>query len=131
MSDQSTLQQTEAAQTPQSTASERVLRPAVDIIEDATGITLKADLPGTSRDRLEIQVEGDTLTLSGEVSIDIPDGMEALYADVSTTRYRRSFTLSKELDLDNIGAELKNGELTLRLPKRAEVQPRRIEVSVG
>ena len=52
-------------------------------------------------------------------------------SDVSTTRYRRSFTLSKELDLDNIRAELKNGELTLHLPKRAEMQPRKIEVSVG
>ena len=104
------------------------MRPAVDIYEDATGITMKADLPGVSRERLDIRIDGDSLTLEGEVAIEMPEGMQAAYADVSTTRYRRSFTLSKELDTDHIDAELKNGELTLRLPKRPEAQPRKIEV---
>ena len=59
----------------------------------------------------------------------MPEGMEALYADLNAARYRRSFTLGNELETDKISAEVKNGELTLRLPKRAELQPRKIAVS--
>lgn len=107
------------------------IRPAVDIYEDEGGITMKADLPGVSRDRLSIQVDGNTLTIEGQASIDMPEGMEALYADVHVTRYQRNFTLSKELDTEAIKAEMKDGVLTLNLPKRAELQPRKIEVKVA
>ncbi|MFC6674249.1 Hsp20/alpha crystallin family protein [Marinobacterium aestuariivivens] len=105
------------------------LRPAVDIYENDKGITLLADLPGVSRDRLTLQLEGDNLLLEGEMVVDIPEGMEALYADVKTTRFRRSFTLSRELEGDKISAKMQDGVLTLELPKRAELQPRRIEIS--
>ena len=114
-----------------STRRETYLRPAVDIFEDAQGITLRADLPGVSRDRLDIQVDHNTLAIEGQVSIAMPEGMEAYYADVRATRYARSFTLSNELDADNIKAEMKDGVLTLNVPKRAEHQPRRIEVSAS
>ncbi len=107
------------------------LRPAVDIYEDDKGITLLADLPGVSRDRLDVQVDGNTLAIEGEAAIDTPANMEALYADVGATRFRRSFTLSNELEMDRISAELKDGVLTLHLPKRAELQPRKIEISAG
>jgi len=107
------------------------LRPAVDIYEDGHELTLKADLPGVSRERLQVQVDGNNLAIEGQAAIDMPEGMEALHADVYTTRFRRSFTLSTELDTGNIVAEMKDGVLTLRLPKRAELQPRKIEVNVG
>jgi HSP20 family molecular chaperone IbpA len=57
--------------------------------------------------------------------------MEALYADVRVTHYRRSFTLSGELEPDKIEASLKDGVLTVRIPKRAELRPRKIEVQAG
>jgi HSP20 family molecular chaperone IbpA len=104
------------------------LRPPVDVYEDPSGITLKADLPGVARDRLDIQVDGNNLSIEGQAAIEMPEGMEALHADVGTTRYRRSFTLSHELETDNISAEMKDGVLTLRLPKRAELQPRKIQI---
>lgn len=107
------------------------LRPAVDIYEDSGGITLMADLPGVSRDRLRIQVEGNDLAIEGEAAIEMPEGMEALHADVATTRFRRSFALSNELETDKISAVMKDGVLTLQLPKRAELQPRKIEVKVS
>lgn len=107
------------------------LRPAVDIYEDGKGLTLVADLPGVSRERLNIEVEANTLAIEGQTAIDMPEGMEALYADVHTTRFRRQFTLSNELETDNISAEMKDGVLTLHLPKRAELQPRKIAVSAG
>lgn len=60
----------------------------------------------------------------------MPEGMEALYADVRSTRYRRSFALSSELDTNEIQATIKDGVLRVRIPRRAEVQPRKIEVRV-
>ena len=107
---------------------EVVLRPPVDIHEDSNGITLMVDMPGVSRDRLTIEVDKDMLTVEGDARIDMSEGMEALYADVRSTRYRRSFTLSGELETGQIDASLKDGVLSVRIPKRAEVRPRRIEV---
>ncbi len=110
---------------------ESVMLPPVDIYEDANGFTLLADLPGVTRERLNIQVDGNDLTIEGEAAIDMPENMDALYADVASTRYQRRFTLSSELATDDIRAEMKDGVLTLRMPKRAELQPRKIEVSAG
>jgi HSP20 family protein len=112
----------------QSREFEKVLRPPVDIFEDPEGITLQADMPGVSKDRLNIQVDKDMLLIEGEALIDMPEGMEALYADVRATRYHRSLALSSELETGKIEASLKDGVLSLRIPKRAEVRPRKIEV---
>jgi HSP20 family protein len=109
---------------------ETVLRPPVDIFEDAHGITLVADLPGVGKDRLNLQVDKDALIIEGDARIEMPDGMEAIYADVRSTRYRRSFTLSGELSTEEINANLKDGVLTVNIPKRAEVRPRKIDVHV-
>jgi HSP20 family molecular chaperone IbpA len=108
-----------------------VLQPPVDIYEDAEGITLIADMPGVSRERLTIQVDQDHLLIEGEAQIDMAEGTEALYADVQATRYRRGFTLSGELDVDRCNANLKDGVLTLKIPKREALQPRKIEVHAG
>lgn len=111
--------------------SEFAIRPAVDIFEDATGITLQADMPGVARERLVVQTNGDKLAITGNAEIDMPEGMDALHAEVRSTHYHCSFALSKELDRDNVEANLKDGVLTLRIPKREEHQPRKIEVRAG
>lgn len=111
--------------------SEAALLPPVDVVEDASGITLYADLPGVPKDKLSLQVEAGTLTIEGEVALSVPEGMEATHAEVSLPRYRRAFTLSKELDVDKVAAELNNGVLKLRIPKAAHAQPKRIEVRVN
>ena len=111
--------------------SEAALMPPVDVIEDSTGITLRADLPGVPKDKLKLQVEAGTLTIEGEVSIPMPDSMEATYAEVSVPRFRRVFTLSKELDTGKVSAEFKHGVLNLRIPKAEHAQPRRIDIKVN
>ncbi len=88
-------------------------------------------MPGVSKDRLDIQIDSDSLTIKGEAAIPMSEGMEALYADVRSTRYERSFSLSSELDAENTDASLKDGVLTLRIPKREQYQPRKIEVRTG
>ena len=110
---------------------EAALTPPVDVIEDATGITLYADLPGVPKDKLTLHVEAGTLTLEGEVSLFTPEGLEPTHQEVSLPRYRRVFTLSKELDTAQVNAELSNGVLKLRIPRAAHAQPRRIEVQVA
>jgi HSP20 family protein len=120
-----------AATAAASNAPRFVLRPAVDICEDANGITLYADMPGVSRERLNLRVDGRTLAIEGDAEIRLPAEMRAVHAEVRSTRYERSFTLSSELATDRIEASLKDGVLTLRVPKRAELQPRRIEVRAG
>lgn len=111
--------------------AQRALTPRVDVSEDDTGITLLADLPGVPREQLELRMEADTLHIEGSVDAAAPADMEAVHAEVRLPRYRRAFTLSRELDASRIEAQLKDGVLRLRIPKQAHAQPRRIEISAG
>lgn len=107
------------------------LVPPVDVIEDSGGITLYADLPGVPKDKLNLHVDADTLTIEGEVGLELPEGMESTHAEVSLPRYRRTFTLSRELDADKVNAEFEQGVLKLRIPKAEHALPRKIEISVA
>jgi len=122
---------TAAADPQQARTSEAAIRAPVDIYEDGEGINLVADMPGVSKDRLNVRVDGDTLLLEGSVQFDLPEQANALYADVRSSTYRRSFVLSRELDSDKIQANLKDGVLTVRIPKRASLRPRKIEVQAA
>jgi HSP20 family molecular chaperone IbpA len=110
--------------------SDATLLPPVDVIEDATGITLYADMPGVAKDRVHLRVDGDQLTLEGEMSLAVPQGMQASHAEVQCSLYRRAFTLSKELDADQVSAEMSQGVLRVRIPKAAHAQPRRVQIQV-
>ena len=131
MSESKEIVETPKAGEVKAKPTETVLQPPVDICEDADGISLLADMPGVSRDRLDIQVDKESLVIEGVATIEMPEGMKPLYADVRSTRYRRSFAISSELDTDNIEATLKDGLLSLRLHKRPETKPRKIEVKVN
>ncbi len=124
-----THQEVQAVQEP--VEQEVILQPAVDVSEHSGGIVLRADLPGVNKDQLTIELDGDQLVIDGKVQLNLPEGLEARYAEIQTSRYRRSFTLGKDLDGENIEADLNNGVLTLRIPKRAEVLPRKIQVKTG
>jgi HSP20 family molecular chaperone IbpA len=112
-------------------AASSALLPPVDVIEDEGGITLLADLPGVSKDKLSVQLEADSLTIEGELALATPQDMESSHAEVRLPRYRRTFTLSKDLDGEQATAEFVQGVLTLRIPKAAHAQPRKIEVRVS
>jgi HSP20 family protein len=119
---------TSAESQRRSTGSESVLRPPVDIYETGEGITLQADMPGVAKDRLNLRVEGNSLLIEGTIGVAPQEQMTALHADVRSTVYQRSFTLSNELETQRIDAVLKDGQLTVHIPKRAELRPRRIEI---
>ena len=109
----------------------QAMTPRVDVLEDDSGITLIADMPGVSKESLEIKVENDALSIEGAVTAATPQALEATYAEVRIPRYRRSFTLSRELDAGRIEAQLKDGVLKVRIPKHEQARPQRISVKVS
>jgi len=102
--------------------------PAVDVLENEAGITVKADLPGVSKESLHVRVDGETLTIEGQVSLGDTNALEPVYAEVRTAQYKRSFVLSRDLDTSKIDASMKNGVLTLTVAKLERAKPRRIPV---
>lgn len=107
------------------------IRPPVDIFEDAHGFTVIADMPGVSKDQLVVRVTGDNLVIEGTATVQTSGNVELLYGEVNNPQYRRSFTLSRELDPGKIEAKLNNGVLRLTIPKAETAKPRRIQVNVG
>ena len=122
---------TDKTQVAETRREDAALLPPVDVIEDANGITLYADLPGVPKGKLSLQVEADTLTIEGEVVLNMPEGVEASHTEVSLPRYRRMFTLSKELDSEKVSAEFRDGVLKLRIPKAEHAQPRKIAIQTA
>ena len=133
--DMTTAERRDVAQeAPRQESNERdrlFVQPAVDILEDAQGITLYADLPGVNVEGLDVRVEGDTLFLSGTSNLALPQGAQPVYAEQRSLAFRRRFSLSGDLDASNIEAKLANGVLKVRIPKTPAAQPRRIEVRPG
>lgn len=124
-------QQAAGAAPQRAQSAEALIRPPVDIWEDKDGIILCADMPGVSKDHLNLRIDGNNLIVEGQVQLALPENAEALYADVRSSLYRRSFSLSGELETGKIEASLKDGVLTVRIPKRAELRPRKIEVQAS
>lgn len=122
---------TNAVEKPGNGRDDAAVLPPVDVIEDSAGITLYADLPGVPKDKLALSVEGDRLSIEGEVSLAMPEGLTASHAEVQVPRFRRVFTLSKELDSGGISAELNHGVLKLRIPKAPHAQPRRVPIQAA
>ncbi len=130
MSDKNVTKQ-EQQQPTKPTKPVVTILPDVDVWEDAAVITLTADLPGVSNKGLNVRVENDTLLIDGDASLDIPEAMEAVYAELRSQYFRRSFALSRELDTARIDAKLKDGVLTVTIPKAETAKPHRIEVHSG
>jgi len=126
MSDRTEVTKTPEQQAPR--VPESALAPAVDISENDVGIELVADLPGVRKDGLAVKVDGANLTIEGAAEIDVPQNLEPLYGEIRSRHFRRSFTLSRELDPTRIDAKLANGVLRMHIPKSEAARPRRIEV---
>ncbi len=104
--------------------------PAVDIYETEEALTLEADMPGVSPEGIRIDLKDDQLTLNGEVLDSGGDRERVLLKEYETGNYSRQFALGEVIDQSKITAQLKNGVLTLVLPKVEKAKPRRIEIKV-
>lgn len=125
------MERNTAKNTDTEAPEDAVMVPRVDVLENAAGITLYADLPGVPKDALQVRVEADILSIEGEVSLPLVRDLQATHIEVTSPRYQRSFTLGKELDRDKVVAEFRNGVLKLHIPKVEHVKPRKIEIQVG
>ncbi len=108
---------------------ERYITPPVDIYETPEGLVVMADLPGVTRENLEVRVENNLLTIRGHSCHIAPE--TPVYREYEFVHFFRQFELTAKIDTAKITAELKHGVLLLHLPKVAEAQPRKIEVAVG
>lgn len=125
-SNQSALQQRDEEKNTKET-----LLPAVDIIEEADAIKLVADMPGVTNESLNVELDNNVLSLEGDISLNMPEGLSALHAEVRGQRFARRFNLSHEVDSDAVSATIVNGVLTVTLPKKDSHRTRRIEVQAA
>lgn len=130
MSNEIDLAQREAGAPLQreNTVRRAAIVPAVDIVEDKTGVTVWADLPGVPKEKLEVKVHDGHLSIEAEAVVPSPAGLNVTHVEVRAPRYARAFSISPDLDTSKVDASLQAGVLTLRIPRREAALPRRIEV---
>ena len=105
----------------------RVYQPAVDIRETHEGVTLRCDMPGVASENVNLTVEQDTLTIKGQAEPEM-EGAVA-YRELYNGDYHREFTLHDNLDCDAITADMRDGVLTVHIPKAEKAKPRHIEIA--
>jgi len=106
----------------------RFITPEVNVFETADGWTVQAEMPGVSKDGLEVTLEASELTILGHKSVEAPVG-ETVWRESRPADYRRVFELDPSVDAARISAHMDQGVLTLQLPKAERVKPRRIQVT--
>jgi HSP20 family molecular chaperone IbpA len=102
--------------------------PMVDIYEQESGLTLVADMPGVTSKNLKVDIDKGILTLEADVDIELKAGL--LHSEFAPSGYYRQFHLPEHLDANKVDAQLKDGVLTLELPKAEAAKPKRIEVKM-
>ncbi|MBY4771399.1 Hsp20/alpha crystallin family protein [Burkholderia ambifaria] len=107
------------------------LVPAVDVYEDSQGVTLWADLPGVTKDKLDVKVHDSSLLIEAEAMVPTPQNLRVQHAEVREPHFARTFTLSADFDTSRIEASLQGGVLKLTIPRRDEARPRRIEIKTS
>lgn len=103
--------------------------PAVDVVDDAEGVVLRADVPGILPENIKLSFESGILTLAGERKDELSDKTQTYHrCERGWGAFERRFTLPSDLDGAGISASYAAGVLTIRLPKRAEAKGRTIEI---
>lgn len=105
--------------------------PDIDFSDQGDTLTLTAELPGLSEKDVEVSVNANTLTLRGERKVESPKGYSVHRNERQSYRFERSYTLPSKIDVEHVRAVMKNGVLTLTLPKAPEAQPKHIAVKAA
>src|SRR5689334_14080474 len=99
----------------ETTAPARFFMPTGDIFEDANALTVVLEMPGVEKNNVDIKVEAGVLHVDGHLDFAKYEGMQPVYTEYNIGHYRRSFVLSNKIDPNRIGAEMKDGVLTISL----------------
>ncbi len=109
----------------------RVYRPRVDIFERQGEYVIEAELPGVAPDAVDLTIEKDSLTLRGKAPNEEREGYKLVHSEYAPREFSRTFVLSDEIDIDGVHARMKNGVLTVTLPKAAEKYARQVTVEAA
>jgi HSP20 family protein len=113
----------------ESTIPVRVFVPTADIYETQDALKVVLEMPGVEKGNVAVHVEDGVLNVEGRLDLTKYRGLQPLYTEYNIGHYSRSFRLSNKIKQDKIGAELKEGVLSLTLPKVEEAKPRTIQVN--
>jgi len=124
-------QEVEVVEGTERTRPGKAYIPRADIYETNDELVIVADMPGVAENSLDITLEKNVLSIKGFVEIPTPDNYSLAYAEYEVGDFERNFTLSNELDRENISAKVKNGVLYVHLPKAAPAKTKKITVNAG
>ena len=122
-------QKREVEKKTETTTPARVFVPVTDIFETPEALTVVLEMPGVDRNNVEASVENDVLTIEGQIDFTKYEAMRPVYTEYNVGHYARSFEISDRIDQSKISAEIKDGVVTIVLPKGEQVKPRKIQVS--
>lgn len=122
-------QKREVDKAQEPTTPMRAFLPTTDIFENDDALTVVLEMPGVDKSNIDVDIENGVLTVEGRINFDNYKGMQPIYSEYNVGPYRRSFRISNRVDQDKIKAEMRDGVITLVLPKAEEAKPRRIEVT--
>jgi len=118
----------EVAKDQETTVPARYYVPLTDIFESDDALTVVMEMPGVAKDNVSVDLDDDQLQIEGKLDFANYEGMEPVYTEYNVGHYQRTFTLSNKIDRDKISADLKDGVLTVILPKAEEMKPRKIAI---
>jgi HSP20 family molecular chaperone IbpA len=122
-------QKREVESKQEATIPARVFLPATDIFETDEALTVILEMPGVDKDKVDVKVENGVLQIEGWIDFSRYEGLQPVYTEYNIGNYARSFQLSSKIDQDRISAELRDGVMTLVLPKSERAKTRKISVS--
>jgi len=112
----------------EATIPSRIFVPNADIYETSNELQVVLEMPGIEKNNVDIRVEDGVLQVQGRLDLSKYSGLQPLYTEYNVGHYARSFQLSSKIDQSKIAAEMKNGVLSLSLPKVEEAKPRTIQI---
>lgn len=121
-------QKREVEKGQESTTPTRAFMPTADIFETVDALTVVLEMPGVSKADIDVSVDQGLLTIEGRIDFKKYEGLQPVYSEYNIGPYRRSFRISSQIDQSKIKAEMRDGVITLVLPKAEEAKPRRIQV---
>lgn len=122
-------QKREVEKKQETTVPARLFLPTADIFETERSLTVVLEMPGVKKENIDVNVDDGILKIDGKIDFSKYEGLRPVYTEYNIGHYTRSFRLSSAIDQTKISAEMKDGVLTVVLPKSERAQPRRIDVS--
>jgi len=120
---------TEQAEVVRREGQDRQFQPATDIIETADAVLLKLDMPGVAKENIDLTVDKDMLTIVGKA--DPEESGEPVYRETYVGDYQRQFTLTADVDPNNVTATMNHGVLTVKIGKAEQVKPKKIKIAAA